>query len=87
VESSSVRNRTSDKQNRGRPICLMTCTDTMTDQIRRHEVLLPVNHTITKLEKGKGENFPGRKHNRLVSFLFLFFFLREREGEREKEIR
>ena len=65
MEYNSVCNRTSDKQNRCRPIFLITSTDTMTDQIGLHEVLLPVNHTITKLYKGKGKNFPGRKHNSL----------------------
>ena len=50
-----------NKQNRCRPICLITSTDTMTDQIGRHEVLLPVNHTITKLYKGKGEKLSGKK--------------------------
>ena len=38
----------------GSPICLITSM--ITDRIGRHEVLSPINQSITKLEKEKGEN-------------------------------
>ena len=42
MESNSVCNHATDKQNRTSPIC--SIKSMITDQIRRHEGLLPINH-------------------------------------------
>ena len=48
MESNSVSNHTSEKQNRGSPICLIP-KSMITDQTGRHEVMLSINHNQDKI--------------------------------------
>ena len=51
MESNSVCNHATDKQNRTRPIC--SIKSMITDQIRRHEGLLPINHNHYNFRENK----------------------------------
>ena len=83
MESNSVCNHASDKQNQttAKQESDLSITSMITDRIGRHEVLLPINHNrynFCKKQIHLGQKSPVEKkvkeQNSSISEILLFFF-------------